>query len=509
MQNVSILPVNLAGSQGSRAGGSKVAGSQGSFDSYLKTGDTSSAGNSKMESSPKATEQVKESQDTPDTKADPGKEELVKVPEGTGKDAQISGQDTVSTENSGQTAQSADSGQLSKQIGDLIRDAVTEELDLDQETFDGILAAMGITPIQLTDPEILKQFVMQLNGTAEVTDFLTNEPMLDQLNQLMEGLDSIDWEGLTGYTLDQLKTMIAENAVSQDQPEVILAETAEETAAWEQQTQPQQESSVETGNSPLQAERAVVEMNRQEGTAAVQKEEARTETLAQKQISVAGQEKGQAEKNFTFAQSDGKEPQENTSSEDRSLGGLLWKDSQSQPIAPNMEGVSFENLMQMEKAVETPVQTHIQQMVDIVNQVVDRIRTVVKEDVTTMEMQLNPEHLGKVSLTISSRDGVMTASFLVQTHEAREALESQMFQLRENLEQKNLKVDAVEVSVSDFSFEQSDFQQPGDNKDFGQGDGKARKYDFEGESEEDVEAAEEQLRQNVMQDLGSSVDFIA
>lgn len=46
----------------------------------------------------------------------------------------------------------------------------------------------------------------------------------------------------------------------------------------------------------------------------------------------------------------------------------------------------------------------------------------------------------------------MTAVFSVQSEEARAALESQMYTLRENLELRELKVDAVEVNVSDFDF---------------------------------------------------------
>ena len=48
----------------------------------------------------------------------------------------------------------------------------------------------------------------------------------------------------------------------------------------------------------------------------------------------------------------------------------------------------------------------------------------------------------------------MTANFTVQTEEARLALESQMYQLRDTLEQKEIKVEAVSISVSDFSFAQ-------------------------------------------------------
>ena len=99
-----------------------------------------------------------------------------------------------------------------------------------------------------------------------------------------------------------------------------------------------------------------------------------------------------------------------------------------------------------------PDTVRMQQMVDIVNQVVEKIKVSLGTESTSMEMQLNPEHLGKVLLNVSSKNGMMTAVFSVQSEEAKAALESQMFTLRENLELRELKVDAVEVNVSDFDF---------------------------------------------------------
>lgn len=42
---------------------------------------------------------------------------------------------------------------------------------------------------------------------------------------------------------------------------------------------------------------------------------------------------------------------------------------------------------------------------------------------------------------------MMTANFTVQTEEARLALESQMYQLRDTLEQKEIKVEAVSFGI--------------------------------------------------------------
>lgn len=170
-----------------------------------------------------------------------------------------------------------------------------------------------------------------------------------------------------------------------------------------------------------------------------------------------------------------------------------------------------ENLVQASNVEQVQEPVNMQQMIDIVNQVVERVHSSLQDETTTLEMQLNPERLGKMLLTVNSRDGVMTASITVQNAEAKAALESQMITLRENLEQKNLKVEAVEVSVSDFAFSQSGQTDTGDQKNFRQGNGKRSRFRFDSDEEEtdNQEETAQSVRRSIMPDSGSSVDFTA
>ena len=162
--------------------------------------------------------------------------------------------------------------------------------------------------------------------------------------------------------------------------------------------------------------------------------------------------------------------------------------------------------------VAKPESVRMQQMVDIVNQVVEKIKVSIGTESTSMEMQLNPEHLGKLLLNVSSKNGVMTAVFSVQSEEAKAALESQMYTLRENLELRELKVDAVEVNVSDFDFSHSDQQtMNGDQSKADNGNGRQMKFEFDDESLEEAVSNEEKeaVRKQVMRDNGSQIDFTA
>lgn len=91
-------------------------------------------------------------------------------------------------------------------------------------------------------------------------------------------------------------------------------------------------------------------------------------------------------------------------------------------------------------------------MDQIVEQVVNHVRIRVLPQTTSMELQLNPASLGRVNLNVTSQNGTATATLTVQNQVAKEALESQLTVLRENLESHGLKVDAVEVNVSEFGF---------------------------------------------------------
>ena len=128
-----------------------------------------------------------------------------------------------------------------------------------------------------------------------------------------------------------------------------------------------------------------------------------------------------------------------------------------------------------------------------------------------MEIQLNPEKLGKVNLSVVSKNGQMTASFVTESEMAKNALESQMQQLKDTLQNQGLKVDAIEVSVSDFKFEQSSNMNEEQQRQHSANKKKApRKIDlsmlddgFDELSEADTLAAQ------VMIDNGNTVDYTA
>lgn len=141
--------------------------------------------------------------------------------------------------------------------------------------------------------------------------------------------------------------------------------------------------------------------------------------------------------------------------------------------------------------------------VKIIKQIIDEIKLTVKQDTTKLEMQIYPEQLGKISLQVMSKDGIVTAQIAAQTLAVKEAIEGQLFILKQNMEEQGIKVDSIEVTLASQGFEQNNQNQEEDvSKEAFKKSGLLGKL---GQIEEDEASTEEQR----MQDNGSTVSYKA
>lgn len=148
---------------------------------------------------------------------------------------------------------------------------------------------------------------------------------------------------------------------------------------------------------------------------------------------------------------------------------------------------------------------------DIVNQVIDQIKLTSGKELTSIEVMLNPERLGSVHVTVSAKNGILTAQIVAQNEQVKTALENQMTTLRENFENQGIKVDAVEITVMTHQFE------AGQN--FGQNESERKqserklnkKLDLSAYDDEvDDEFSDDELRRkDSIQNGNSSVEYIA
>ena len=148
---------------------------------------------------------------------------------------------------------------------------------------------------------------------------------------------------------------------------------------------------------------------------------------------------------------------------------------------------------------------------DIVNQVIDQIKLTSGKELTSIEVMLNPERLGSVHVTVSAKNGILTAQIAAQNEQVKTVLENQMTTLRENFENQGIKVDAVEITVMTHQFE------AGQN--FGQNESERKqserklnkKLDLSAYDDEvDDEFSDDELRRkDSIQNGNSSVEYIA
>lgn len=389
----------------------------------------------------------------------------------------------------------ADQTAQTETVATTIQDKVQKVLDIDEKTLEAVMTQLGLVWTDLLQPQNLQQLVLVVNGVQDASAMLTNESLLEQFQLLSDELNVLQPEFVQSMEI----------AVD---PEAVVMQDTDASVELPVMTENVQQTD---GSEELIPE-AVEETNVSEQVAVATSQDEPTAKQTEVQITVENTATGTDTQTVVQAsQTDGETDGQSAQSESEELEQFFAQ--QRSDVQPEVlqNGTAF---TQMVAEDLTQVQTEQMQVqtTTIIDQIVEQIHIVNDLLDTTVEMQLNPESLGKVLLTVSMKEGMMTANFTVQTEETRMAIESQMYQLRESLEQKELKVDAVEVTVSDFSFTQTG-QDQADHKNMEQGDGKSRRFRFDSEeSEEDTvstDAEAERVRRSVMRDNGSSIDFTA
>lgn len=143
----------------------------------------------------------------------------------------------------------------------------------------------------------------------------------------------------------------------------------------------------------------------------------------------------------------------------------------------------------------------------IIKQITDDIRLYAKADTTSLEIQLEPETLSKVGITVTSKAGTITAQLVVQNEVAKEAIESQMATLKESFASQDIKVDAVEVTIASKEFEQNLDKGAGNSSE--QNENKRRKHISTEELAEINGTAtdKETSIDNVLKEMGTTVNY--
>ncbi|MBQ8821337.1 MAG: flagellar hook-length control protein FliK [Lachnospiraceae bacterium] len=180
-----------------------------------------------------------------------------------------------------------------------------------------------------------------------------------------------------------------------------------------------------------------------------------------------------------------------------------------------MAGQNVDKLLQAaqntQSAQEAQAAFDMEQTRMIMDQIMERMNIRLNAEETSLEMQLHPEELGNLHITISAKEGVMTAQFTAESEAVRAVLENQIMQLQSKLDQQNIKVEAIEISVATHGFEQNLEQGRGNENSYQEEEKKSpmRRIDLSSLDAVDELPEEDQVVADMMQLHGNRVDYMA
>lgn len=332
------------------------------------------------------------------------------------KTVQDSGEkkDAVSSDNIKQhnDVDRMDDGKTVEEAGSKVNEAaenvaekIEEKLDITDEELQEALAVLGLTMADLLQPANITKVVMQLTGAQDAVSLLTHSDLKDILDFASQQFEQLSQE--LNLPEAKLEAVIEQTASLSEEARADLGEKAvsETEADAADDTKSAQQESLEE----VIAQKVTV--NHQPGS-------------RQGTDHMAG---GQQEKNQGPVPSEG-----------------LNANAQAGNVVQQL-GEAFETVFMADSQNLNPA--------DIVRQIVDTVRITNTPLLQSMEIQLNPENLGKVNLLVTAREGVITAQITAENEQVKRAIESQVATLKESFESQGLKVDAVEVTVQSHGYE--------------------------------------------------------
>lgn len=392
-----------------------------------------------------------------------------------------------------------------------VQQEVKELLGVDDAQLEAAMKELGLTYQDLMAPVNLANLVMNLTGEEDQLGLLMNADFQELMQNvevlsknLLQELGMTPQEAAEVFTqLEQNVAQITEEVpqqmqeVTDTQADVLKVQQTDDVQITEQKSQV-------TGLTETNA--AATESVESDGN--VQNvEEPVSQEVRVENDQTASQQEGQQE-----------EAPENsmTTEDDASL--LQQNDTTEKSIFTEHTFQQTVQTIRTDNITAAPTTAVPQNVVfntlDVIRQVSEFTRVMYQGDTTSMEMQLNPENLGKIYVQVTAKEGVVTAHLAVQNEIVKEALENQTIQLRENMNQQGIKVEAVEVTIASHEFERNlEQNQQGSAQDEQREQAsKSPKRNISMNQLDELSglmSEEEMLVAKIMRDNGNSVDFTA
>ena len=345
-----------------------------------------------------------------------------------------------------------------------IKDKIKETMDVSDEDIENAMEQLGIGIVDLLDPQSVTDLVIALSGNSDSLEFLTDASAVANLEDIINTVDEVTQNLTETYNIDITSVKDIVKDFQNDSDEAVASEQPVNKQITDYQ-------------DDKQNEKAVTEDTK----------ESITDVIAEK-----------TEVKSEAAFTDEKKNDPDTHLQDKNNDGI--------------EKITSDMTQSIQKAFSEVVdETSAVNEVDIVRQVVEQIKVTTTQQLSSIEIMLNPENLGKVHVAVTAKQGIVTAQLTAQNEQVKAALENQMTALKEQFNNQGVKVEAVEITVQSHGFE-SEQNLEGNNSNQAQQEKKShRKLDLsslEGLDESDM-TSEEIRAKDAIVNGNSSVEYSA
>ena len=422
------------------------------------------------------------------------------------KTAEASGQETESLDEEKIKDLAEEISEITNQIVDKIK----SEFEVTDEEIEEAMEVLGLTIADFTKPAELRNLLMELTGTTDSIELLTNVELYDSVKEVTDFASNLFTEVAKDFSLstEQLTEMINTESFEEALNEVnVSVKTNEAEAEVEAEAEIVSEVTVDkTTDAALAFE------NSDKADANETKPVESNNSNESEEVPIDTEKKApdKIEKPESFTQSSLMNDEAmNERSENRK--SFNFDSSKNQEFTFNQtQAVTNQTVNTVGDIVETVTSYTTGADTDnIMRQVTDYVKVHISEDVTKMEIELHPASLGTVNMQINSQNGQITAHLTVQNELVKSVLETQMIKLQETFDEQGTKVSAIEVTVAEYSLNsQSDnnYSEERNGRDYGS---KKKGINLNEIGSLDELDEEEQLEAKVMEMNGSSVNYTA
>lgn len=313
-------------------------------------------------------------------------------------------------EETNQLESSNDNGE--NKVSDLLKgrilNKIADELDVDIEELEEILGQLGLEITDLLIPDNVSKLVSEVLGEGNVSDILMNENISDSIININSGISEILSDDVMvvqlGDTVDNLPTM--ENSIE----EILnpIKDNYDSKDVSEEPLLTSDKESEETLGMDIDIEN----------------------TNSEKEVSL--------KKDDRESHTESNTESDNNSFNEFVPSGDIQNNSINEIVLDNKD-MSYSSIDPEE----------------ILSQVRDSIKAEITEEIKELSIHLNPENLGNVHLTVTAKEGAVTAMLLTENEAVQSALEAQIALIKDSLNEQGVKIEAIEVMVGAHEFEQN------------------------------------------------------